>query len=153
MHGKTGVGTRRKKTKQIIVFITPKIRKLRVPTQSSTQSGPGFGLRAQICSRTRWSSRKSATPRGHSHLSGNSKFDSSQKVMKVINGASPPIPDPPPFQTRLDELPIVLDEDYSGYGYRNPPTPVWGSLAYEIQSDPPQSPPTGDQKLCNGGGW
>ena len=72
-----------------MVFVTPKIRNLGVPAQSATHSGPGFGLRAQICSRTRWSNRKSATPGGHSHLSGNPKFDSSQKVMKVIKGASP----------------------------------------------------------------
>ena len=81
------------------------MKQLGVPAQSSTHSGPGFGLRAQICSRTRWSNRKSATPRGHSHLSGNPKFD---KVMKVIKGASPRTRTPP-FQTRLDELCMVLD--------------------------------------------
>ena len=91
-----------------MVSITPKIRKLRVPARSSTHSGPGFGLRAQICSRTRWPNRESATPRAHSHLSGNPKFDSSQQVMKVTKGASPRT-GTPPFQTRLDELCMVLD--------------------------------------------
>ena len=75
-----------------MVFVTPKIRKLGVPAQSSTRSGPGFGLRAQICSRTQGSNRESATPRAHSHLSGNPKFD---KVMKVIKGASPRTRTPP----------------------------------------------------------
>ena len=84
--------------KKIMVFITPKIRNLGVPAQSSAHSGPGFGLRAQICSRTRWSNRKSATPRAHSHLSGNPKFD---KVMKVIKCASPRTGTPPPFRLAL----------------------------------------------------
>ena len=89
----------------MMVFVTPKIRKLGVPARSSTHAGPGFGLRAQICSKTRGSNRESATPRGHSHLSGNPKFE---KVMKVIKGASPRTRTPP-FQTRLDELCMVLD--------------------------------------------
>ena len=94
--------------KKIMVFVTPKIRKLGVPARPSTHSGPGFGPRAQICSRTRGSNRRSATPRGHWHLSGNQKFDSSQQVMKVIKGASPRTWTPP-FLTRLDELCMVLD--------------------------------------------
>ena len=94
--------------KNIMGFTTPKIRKLGVPAQSSTHSGPGFGLRTQICSRTRWSNRESATPRGHSHLSGNPKLDSSPKSHESDKRCQPPNPDPP-YQTRLDELCMVLD--------------------------------------------